>query len=85
VGYVPFYERMHELILASPGRAYTGFDILPFYHDLFRQWFLRKSNDEIGAMNGWRFHRDGIHLNGVSGKLLADLVQDFLHARPGSA
>lgn len=84
VGYIPFYERMHELIVASPGRAYTSFDILPFYHDLFRQWFLHKSNDEIGWMNGWRFHRDGIHLNSVSGKLLADLVQEFLTARTGA-
>lgn len=83
VSYIPFYERMRQLILASPGRAYTSFDILPFYRDLYRQWLLRKSNDEIGRMNGWKFHRDGIHLNSVSGKLLADLVQEFLQAGPG--
>ncbi len=35
---------------------------------------------EIGKLNGWRFHRDGIHLNSRSGKLLADLVQEFLNA-----
>jgi hypothetical protein len=36
------------------------------------------SNDEIAKLNKWRFHRDGIHLNSVSGKLLADLVQGFI-------
>lgn len=78
VNYLPFYERMHELILASPGRAFTSFDFLPFYRDVFRQFVLRKSHDEIGKLNNWRFHRDGIHLNSQSGKLLADLVQEFI-------
>ena len=78
VSYLPFYEGMHELILASPGRAFTSFDFLPFYHDVFRQFVLRKSNDEIGELNGWQFHRDGIHLNSRSGKILAELVQEFL-------
>jgi lysophospholipase L1-like esterase len=78
VSYIPFYERMAELILASPGRAFSAFKILPFYRDMFRQYVLHKSNDEIGELNGWRFHRDGIHLNSVSGKLLADLVQEFV-------
>lgn len=78
VGYIPLYERMHELILASPGRAFTSFDFRAFYRDAFRQFVLRKSNDEIGLLNDWRFHRDGIHLNSRSGKLLADLVQEFL-------
>jgi lysophospholipase L1-like esterase len=78
VSYLPFYERIHELILASPGRAFTRFAFLPFYRDVFRQVVLRKSNDEIGRLNGWRFHRDGIHLNSRSGEILADLVQQFL-------
>src|ERR1051326_1834981 len=78
VSYIPFYEQMRDLILASPGRAFTSFDFLPFYRDVFRQFVLHKSHDEIGRLNGWRFHRDGIHLNSRSGKLLADLVQEFL-------
>jgi lysophospholipase L1-like esterase len=81
VGYIPFYERIHELILASPGRAFTSFDFLPLYRDVFRQFVLHKSHDEIGQMEGWRFHRDGIHLNSKSGILLADLVQEFLSTR----
>jgi lysophospholipase L1-like esterase len=83
VSYLPFYERIHELILASPGRAFTSFDFLPFYRDVFRQFVLHKSHDEIGRLNGWRFHRDGIHLNSRSGTLLADLVQEFLSAGTG--
>jgi lysophospholipase L1-like esterase len=83
VSYLPLYERMHQLILASPGRPFTSFDFLPFYRDAFRQFVLHKSHDEIGQLNGWRFHRDGIHLNSRSGKLLADLVQEFLSTGTG--
>ncbi len=83
VSYIPLYERMHELILASPGHAFTSFDFLPFYRDAFRQFVLHKNHDEIGKLNGWRFHRDGIHLNSKSGKLLADLVQEFLGLETG--
>lgn len=83
VSYLPLYERLHELILASPGRAFTSFNFLPFYRDVFRQFILHKSHDEIGRLNGWRFHRDGIHLNSRSGKLLADLVQEFISTGTG--
>lgn len=83
VGYIPVYERMHELIQACPGKAFTAFDILPFYRDVFRQYVLHKTHDEIGELNGWRFHRDGIHLNSRSGKLVADLVAQFLETQPG--
>ncbi len=83
VSYLPLYERMHELILASPGRAFTSFNFLPFYRDVFRQFILHKSHDEIGHLNGWRLHRDGIHLNSRSGKILADLVQEFLSTGTG--
>lgn len=86
IAYIPFYERFCDLLRASPGQSFQSFKILPFYRDIFRQLVLRKSNDEIGALNGWKFHRDGIHLNSASGKLLADLVQEFLNTtRHGSA
>jgi lysophospholipase L1-like esterase len=80
VTYLPFYERMWELILASPGSPFTRFDFLSFYRDVFRQYVLQWSNDEIGAHSGWKVHRDGIHLNSRSGRLLADVVHGFLRA-----
>jgi hypothetical protein len=42
VSYLPFYERMEELIVASPGRAFTSFRILPFYRDMFWQFILHE-------------------------------------------
>jgi len=72
---------MVELIKASPGKEFTSFTILPFYRDIYRQRILRKSNDEIADMNGWRFHRDGIHLNTRSGIVLAGRVQEFIEGR----
>jgi lysophospholipase L1-like esterase len=80
VSYIPFYERMHEQIVASPGRAFTEFSFLSMYRDAFRLFVLHKSLDEIGKQNGWRFHSDGIHLNSRSGKILTDLVQEFVAA-----
>jgi len=80
VSYLPLYERLQALILASPGRAFTSFNFLPFYRDVFRQFVLHQDHDEIGRRNGWKFHRDGIHLNSASGKIMADLVEEFIRA-----
>ena len=78
VAYIPFFERLHERILASPGRPLTAFRFLPIYGDTFRFYILRRTSDEIGRANGWQFHVDGVHLNRSGGMILADLVQEFL-------
>lgn len=77
-GYIPVYERLAAKIAASPGRAFTAFDFLPFYRDAFLALVLRQSPDEIGRRNGWRFHADGVHLNRRAGLIVADLVQAFI-------
>jgi lysophospholipase L1-like esterase len=82
VTYLPFYERFEAMLKASPGKAFTRFDFASFYRDLFRQYVWRLTNDEIAERNGWKLHRDGIHLNTPSGRLLADLVDDFLRKHP---
>ena len=78
VDYIAFHEAMLEQIVKSPGRAFTNFSFLRFYRDAFRALVLRKSPDQIAAMNGWQFHSDGLHLNSRSGVILAELVQDFI-------
>ena len=78
VSYIPFYERLHERIVASPGNALTAFRFLPVYRDTFRYFVLRRTSDEIGSANGWKFHVDGVHLNRRGGVVLAGLVQEFL-------
>jgi lysophospholipase L1-like esterase len=78
VTYLPVHERIEQLIRAHPGPALAGFKVLPLYRDALRQFVLHKSNDEIGQLNGWRYHRDGIHLNSIAGEVLADCVQSFL-------
>jgi lysophospholipase L1-like esterase len=80
VTYIPFYERLNDAICASPGRALTNVRILPMYRDAFRLLILRWGLDEIAQRNGWQFHTDGIHLNSRGGKILADLVQQFVIA-----
>ena len=54
------------------------FRFLPIYRDTFRHFVLRKTSDDVGAANGWKFHVDGVHLNRRGGMILAGLVQDFL-------
>jgi len=78
--YLPVYERMHERIAASPGRALTSFRFLPLYRDVFRVLVLHRDLDEIARLNGWRFHTDGIHLNSRGGMILANLVQEFIES-----
>jgi len=79
VGYIPFYERFHEQIVAAPGRAFTRFRFASFYRDyIFREFILGLSVDAIARLNRWRFHIDGVHLNSRGGMILAELVQAFL-------
>lgn len=78
VGYIPLHEAMLAQIQASPGRAFTSFQFLPFYRDAFRVLILGKTPDEVAQLNGWRFHSDGIHLNSRGGIIAADLIQQFI-------
>jgi hypothetical protein len=48
----PAQTKFSDLLRASPGPSLRSFDILPFYEDIFRQFVLRKSNDEIAKLNG---------------------------------
>ncbi len=83
VSYIPFYERMHEQVVASPGRAFVSnflSDFLSQCQAAFKILVLHRSLDEVGMQSGWRFHVDGVHLNSRGGKILADLVQEFVAA-----
>jgi lysophospholipase L1-like esterase len=79
IGYIPLHEAMLSRIEAAPGRALTSLRLLPFYRDAFRALVLRRTPDEIAQMNGWRFHTDGVHLNGQGGMIVASLVQEFIN------
>ena len=83
--YIPLYEAILHQITKSPGRAFTQFRFLPFYRDAFRSTVLRKSPDEVARINGWRFHTDGVHLNGRGGLIVANLVQQFIENKTGAS
>ena len=76
--YISIHESLRDEIETSPGQAFTAFNFLPFYRDAFRVLIQHKSPDEVAALNGWRFHTDGIHLNSRSGHIVANLVQQFI-------
>jgi lysophospholipase L1-like esterase len=85
--YIPFYERFRDqLDHAVIAKPFTRFSFAAFYRDyLFREMILRHSFDEISQRNGWEFHIDGIHLNTKGGRILTDVVQQFLDSPSRSA
>lgn len=83
--YIPVFEAFQAAITADPGRALTEFRLLPMYRDAFRTMVLRMSPDEVGRLDGWKFHSDGIHLNRRGGMIAADLIQSYLDGREPSA
>jgi hypothetical protein len=78
VEYVPIFETLQTAIEAEPGPPLTSLRFLPMYRDAFRAIVLRMSPDDVGRLNGWKFHSDGIHLNGRGGMIAADLIQSNL-------
>jgi lysophospholipase L1-like esterase len=78
VGYIAVNEAMSAQLAASPHRSLTAFRFLPLYRDAFRTLVLHRTPDEVAALNGWRFHSDGVHLNSRGGMIVADLVQSFI-------
>jgi lysophospholipase L1-like esterase len=78
--YIRLYESFQtQLDRSKTAKPFTRFSFPAFYRDyLFRQMILRRSFDEISGMNGWEFHIDGIHLNTKGGKILTEVVQQFL-------
>jgi lysophospholipase L1-like esterase len=79
-GYIPLHEAITEAVRASPGRAFTEFNFLPFYRDAFRVLVLRQNPDDVARRNGWRVHTDGVHLNSRAGLIVADRIQKFIEA-----
>jgi lysophospholipase L1-like esterase len=77
-GYIPFYERMRERDLAVPGRAFPGSVFWAMSRAAFKILVLHRDLYEIGEQDGWKYHVDGLHLNNRGGKILADLVQEFV-------
>jgi len=78
LAYIPFYEEMDSLLVASPGKELSIASPLLICRDAIRYFVLRQSEDKIGKKNGWAYHVDGIHLNSIGGNILANLVQEFI-------
>ena len=85
--YIPFYERFRDQLARSAiAKPFTRFSFAAFYRDyLFREMILRRSFDQIAQRNGWEFHIDGIHLNTRGGRILTEVVQQFLDSPSRSA
>jgi lysophospholipase L1-like esterase len=85
--YIPFYECFSDQLARSTiAKPFTRFSFAAFYRDyLFREMILRRSFDQISQSNGWEFHIDGIHLNTKGGRILTEVVQQFLDSPSRSA
>jgi lysophospholipase L1-like esterase len=78
--YIPFYECFRDQLDRSTiTKSFTRFSFAAFYRDyLLREMILGRSFDRISKDNGWEFHVDGIHLNTKGGRILTEVVQQFL-------
>ena len=78
--YIPFYESFCDRLACSTiSKPFARFSFATFYRDyLVREMILRRSFDQISQSNGWELHIDGIHLNTKGGRILTDVVQQFL-------
>jgi lysophospholipase L1-like esterase len=85
--YIPFYERFRDQLARSTiAKPFTRFSFAALYRDyLYREMILRRSFDQISQSNGWEFHIDGIHLNTKGGRILTEVVQQFLDSPSRSA
>jgi lysophospholipase L1-like esterase len=85
--YIPLYERFRdELDRCGIAKPFTRFSFAGFYRDyLFREMILRRNFDQIAQQNGWQFHIDGVHLNTKGGRILTEVVQQFLDSPSRSA
>jgi lysophospholipase L1-like esterase len=85
--YIPFYECFRDQLSRSTvSKPFTRFSFAAFYRDyLFREMILGRSFDQISARNGWEFHIDGVHLNTKGGRILTEVVQQFLDSPSRSA
>ena len=85
--YIPFYERFRDqLERCAIAKPFGRFSFAGFYRDyLFREVVLRRSFDQIATTNGWQFHIDGVHLNTRGGRILTNVVQQFLDSPSRSA
>ena len=78
--YIPFYECFRDQLDRSTiAKPFTRFSFAAFYRDyLVREMILLRSFDQISKKNGCEFHIDGIHLNTKGGRILTEVVQQFL-------
>jgi acyl-CoA thioesterase-1 len=80
VAYLPFHEKMLDILNQQPGNPTYPFEksFLGMVTACFKHYVLRKDWDSIGAASGFRLHIDYLHLNTKGAHLLAELIENFL-------
>jgi lysophospholipase L1-like esterase len=78
-GYLPFNERMKDLV-GDGDRPFRDSPVRVLLAIVLRLGF-GVGPDHIGRMFGYRAHTEGLHLASPAGLLAADLVEEFLAAR----
>lgn len=80
VTYLPFHEKIIEILKDKPGnptypleKANIGMIIA-----VLKRYILRKDWDSIGEASGFRLHIDYLHLNTKAASMLTDLVEEFI-------
>lgn len=78
--YLPVNERLSQMLVdhaEADGPAFTG-SWLPGMRSLVWHFVGGQSLDDISERNGFMLSPDGVHLNGVGARVVADLAAGFL-------
>ena len=82
VGYLPVYERQEEYlrkVQQDKGRPYSNDGMLSI-KALARHYLLGQSFDHISKKNHFSLVTDGIHMNSLGAKFIADEIESFLRS-----
>ena len=86
LAYLPLRERMEAFVTEHPSSTWHSFERRQSLvkKAFARHFFLKKSWNDIGKSNGFNLLTDFVHLNCCSAEMVADLIEDFLTAEPGT-
>jgi lysophospholipase L1-like esterase len=80
VTYLPLQEQMVAYLKDNPSSPRYAFEKerMQMLVAIFKHYLFRKSWDTIAGDSGFRLHTDYLHLNSISARMIADLIEQFI-------
>jgi lysophospholipase L1-like esterase len=80
VTYLPFHEKIIEILKERPGSPEYPFEKarMGMITACFKHYILKKDWDSIGEAAGFQLHIDYLHLNTKGASIVTELVEEFI-------